>query len=142
VPLVLEQVAGLAQGLDVVYGVRAPETKRDYVVNREGLLTTTAETAAAALLHERKPLLGGEVFTFIAKGQSPAPGGQCGGHELEALAHSLSNRAPELPQDPDLPRVEHLNRCVGLPVLQEAHGRTSGGEQLIGGYFGGLLSYT
>ena len=63
-------------------------------------------------------------------------------HDLEALAYTLAHRAPQGPQDPDLPRIEHLDGRVGLPILEEAHGLTRCSEQLIWGNFGGLLSYT
>jgi hypothetical protein len=67
----------------------------------------------------------------LAEGQSPTTCANCGGHELEALAYTLANRAPELPQDPDLPRVERLLGYVGLPVLEEAHGLASCGQEMI-----------
>src|SRR5215211_233553 len=61
---------------------------------------------------------------------------------LEALVAKVPNRTPELPQHLALPRVEHLLGCVGLSVLQEAHGLTRRGEQVVSGDFGSLLSYT
>jgi len=64
------------------------------------------------------------------------------GRPLEALGDEVPNRAPELPQYLALPTVEHLYRCVGLPVLKEAHDLASGGEQFVRGSFEGLLSYT
>jgi hypothetical protein len=93
-------------------------------------------------LQEGKLLLSGEMFAIIAEVESAAPGGCSGGHDLEALAYTLANRAPVLPQDPDLPRVEHLYRSVGLPLLQETHRLTRRCEQLVWGNFGGLLPYT
>jgi hypothetical protein len=70
---------------------------------------------------------------------------QCGKSiqlDLLSFAYTLANRAPEKPQDLTLARVEHLLGCVGLPVLQEAHGLTRCCQQLVGRSFGGLLSYT
>src|SRR5215218_3014434 len=86
----------------------------------------------AMLMFARKPArLSGRSWTFM----------------LEALAFVAGDTpdgAPELPQDLALPRVEHLLGCMGLPVLQEAHGLASGGEQLVpcAGNVGGLPSYT
>jgi hypothetical protein len=70
---------------------------------------------------------------------------QCGKSiqlDLLSFAYTLANRAPEPLEYPSLPRVEHLLRSVGLPVLKQAHRLTRCCEQLSGRSLGGLLSYT
>jgi hypothetical protein len=82
----LEQVTALAQRLNVGYGVRASETKRGDVVNRDALLATTAQAPTSIELYEGEPLLGSEMLAFIPEGQGAALGGQRGSHDLELHA--------------------------------------------------------